>query len=308
MTRMLRLASCSDVRFLATSLHSRTSATCCFQELERAIQIDAASQRSGALWSASCKHVGQRMITKAAAVVVAKAVLRELRDDAELRFRLCFISGSAVAGSSDPNADVDVHVLHDEDWWQMKGLRVRHHQVDLVLAPLALYEFQLKRRHRIAAQILLSSYPIDDPEGLLPELVLQARAASSGSLPISPPGLELLARRRPLSLLRDAEDLLAEGDELGARFVIANVCDLAIGSFVRRRWGPLDVKHRYRYLRDNEPSFYQSYEAVAKAQPCLIRLERAREFIDMLYEDVGGLVDTFSSSRVPWRVAAKFFG
>ncbi len=55
--------------------------------------------------------------------------------------------------------------------------------------------------------------------------------------------------------------------------MIRHACDVVIGTVTRVRFGPLDVKQRYRSLRDHEPQLLVLYRTVIEQRDISARVD-----------------------------------
>jgi predicted nucleotidyltransferase len=224
----------------------------------------------------------------------------------QTRYKGSFLSGSAARGAKDPYSDLDVHIVHSDDWWRLRAVRYEGRDVDIISTPVAMFEFQLDSRRRIPAQILAGAVIVDDPYGVVASLVFRAKALVAKPLLRRLEGIERLARHRPLSLLKDARDLEAEGDAAGVSFVVASICDLSINARVGREFGPLDVKSRYRFVRMKFPALHAAVVQTLQLSDSAAKITAARSVIDIAYADVGGALDEIDTDRIPWASASAF--
>jgi predicted nucleotidyltransferase len=239
------------------------------------------------------------------AIQIALAVLNEVRRDPSIDYRACFISGSHSRAARDPNSDLDIHVMHAGDWWQLRPIMQGGIRVELLLEPMQLLRVQLAQGSRFVATELVDCLAVDDPHGIISALKVRAREILTEPPPRSPPGLEVMPRHRALSLLDDAKDLLAENDNDGVAYVLSVLVDRALTSYVRQRYGPRDVKRRYRTLRDMDSDIHRLYLHRFRSLSPEDMVESARSLIDLVHPPIGD-DSTAATGRVPWQVALAY--
>jgi hypothetical protein len=224
--------------------------------------------------------------------------------------RAIFVVGSCATGTMNARSDVDVQVVHRYPWWQKRNVIVAGTEIDAVLAPLEYYHEALRAGHEAVADMLAAAVPVDDDENLTPALraaaagVLQRCAERAGR--VTP--FDELIRRRPVTLLRDAEDLLDDGDADGASFVVSYAVVNATQRFFARRYGRRPaMKQLYREIASREPHVHRLLQEFARAQGSVERITTAYAVIEALFEDAGGLAQLAGTERVSWRQALSFF-
>jgi hypothetical protein len=247
-------------------------------------------------------------VTLVDAVGAGRHIALDVAEQMPAIYRGAFLVGSRPVAGEDPSPDLRIHILHAEEWWQMKSSAEDGLRIALVFVPVQCYQQQIRRQVRVPSQTLAGAEVLDDPFGIVARLVADAAAVVQNPPPPSPPGLDLLSRHRPFSLLQDAEELATSGDEAGASYALFAACDLALSSLVRRRYGPLDVKQRCRRIHAEFPEVHRSFTEFNAASGYAERARAAAAVVAAAYADVGGIVEAFETERVPWRLATRFFG
>lgn len=216
------------------------------------------------------------------------------------------LTGSFARGDQDETSDVDVHVLHREEWWQKREFDVEGRVWELIVAPPAYYLTQLEQRVPVMINILWDARILWDEDGVAARLIAAARARPKVLLEDPPKGLESLARHRPIALLCDLEAFRRERDSGGFGYVAGCLVDLAVTFWTRSAIGFLDAKQRYRAVQRHHPELHRALEVYERSTDLDERTFLLRRVIDIAYASSGGVSESGTTERVPWENAARF--
>jgi predicted nucleotidyltransferase len=220
----------------------------------------------------------------------ALAVVTErLKDEFGNQLLGLLFAGSAAYGTPMKTSDLDLFVLIRPAWRQRRNLIVEGVEVELFINPVEQIRREFSKLESSAIEMFAKGRIVYDPQGLIAELVAEARQIAER--PPAPPEDTYHVRYRPSDALRDAEDL-AEVDAQAASLQLSVALRATLEAMFRlegRR--PPKAKYLLQEVAEHSPDIAADARIILDGSHSLNeRIALLRAITDRILAPVGGVL------------------
>jgi hypothetical protein len=228
------------------------------------------------------------------------------RLDACIRFGA--LAGSRARGRPDPNSNMDLLLITDQEWCQRISWRHLDIDVDAIVGPLNYFEAALVQEKRFIVPFIAGARPIYGEHSLGLRLIEIAQGSFSRGFQDLSRLVSFRDLHRPYSALLDFCDV-ADDDPVTANLIAWQAIATALNvlTMSRREW-PQGMKPLGRSLDEKAPDVAARLRQFMSADSATEKAEHLRDVLDACYRQYGAPQSEGSSARLDWRTALAAFG